>query len=61
LLKIRKFILLESSVKDQLEKIKQLLGEHDAQRKSIDGAMENLQDEKPRGENGITTRRLDVK
>lgn len=43
---IRKLLLSEISLKDQLKQIKERLGEHDAQLNQIYDAMENLLDEK---------------
>ena len=43
---IRRIILNQHNLKDQLQEIKQRLGEHDSQLNSIYDAMENLLDEK---------------
>ena len=43
---IRKILLKQSDLKEQLKEIKQRLGEHDVQLNSIFDAMENLLDEK---------------
>ena len=43
---IRRIILRQNDLKEQLEEIKQRLGEHDIQLNSIYDAMENLLDEK---------------
>ncbi|MEO6669638.1 MAG: ORF6N domain-containing protein [Ferruginibacter sp.] len=43
---IRKTLLKENSLKEQLKEIKEKLGEHDAQLNQIYDAMENLLDEK---------------
>ncbi len=44
---IRKLALQQMDVQEQLEEIKERLGEHDAQLNHIYDAMENLLDEKP--------------
>ena len=43
---IRKILLLQSDVRQQLEEIKERLGGHDVQLNAIYDAMENLLDEK---------------
>ncbi len=43
---IRKVLLRQTSLKEQLKEIKERLGEHDAQLNQIYDAMENLLDEK---------------
>jgi phage regulator Rha-like protein len=43
---IRRIILNQNNLKEQLQEIKQRLGEHDSQLNSIYDAMENLLDEK---------------
>ena len=43
---IRKIILGQNNLKEQLKKIKERLGEHDTQLNQIYDAMENLLDEK---------------
>ena len=43
---IRKILLTQSDLKEQLKEIKECLGEHDVQLSSIYDAMENLLDEK---------------
>ncbi len=43
---IRKILLKQSDMKEQLKEIKERLGEHDVQLNSIYDAMENLMDEK---------------
>ncbi|UAY53004.1 ORF6N domain-containing protein [Ferruginibacter albus] len=43
---IRKILLKQSDIKEQLKEIKERLGEHDAQLNQIYDAMENLLDEK---------------
>ncbi len=43
---IRKLLLAEDNLKDQLKEIKERLGEHDVQLNQIYDAMENLLDEK---------------
>lgn len=43
---IRKFLLQQINLKEQLKEIKQRLGEHDAQLNQIYDALENLLDEK---------------
>lgn len=44
--KVRKVLLRQSDLKEQLEEIKERLGEHDAQLNQIYDAIENLLDEK---------------
>ena len=43
---IRKILLLQNDLKEQLREIKERLGEHDSQLSHIYDAMENLLDEK---------------
>lgn len=43
---VRRILLLQSDLKEQLKEIKQRLGEHDVQLNQIYEAMENLLDEK---------------
>jgi len=43
---IRKILLKQSDIKEQLKEIKERLGEHDVQLNQIYDAMENLLDEK---------------
>ncbi len=43
---VRKILLQQSDLKEQLNQIKERLGEHDAQLNQIYDAMENLLDEK---------------
>ena len=51
---IRKALLMQTDLKEQLKQIKERLGEHDAQLNQIYDAMENLLDEKQHKENGTT-------
>lgn len=43
---VRKILLKENDLKEQLREIRQRMGEHDAQLNQIYDAMENLLDEK---------------
>ena len=43
---IKKILLRQNNIKEQLKEIKERLGEHDAQLNQIYDAMENLLDEK---------------
>ena len=49
---VRKIILKENDLKEQLKAIKEKLGEHDVQLNQIYDAMENLLDEKANQKNG---------
>ena len=43
---IKRIVLLQNNIKEQMKEIKERLGEHDAQLNQIYDAMENLLDEK---------------
>ena len=51
---VRKVLLRENDLKEQMKQIKDRLGEHDVQLNQIYEAMENLLDERPDQKNGMT-------
>lgn len=58
---IRKILIQESDLKEQLKSIKERLGEHDVQLNAIYDAMENLLDEKAAGRKWDERKRIGFK
>jgi ATP-dependent Lon protease len=58
---VRKFLLQQTDLKEQLKEIKERLGDHDAQLNQIYDAMEKLLDEKLLKENGMKEKEWDLK